>query len=160
MGKRKKIKSKKTEKKFCEIEIIEKMYFTRVLNVVRKHTNEFTGIIKDSPDRAYGRRKIKMMTGHYYGRGRNCYMLASRQLQKGLEHATKNRALSRKDFRELCDLRIEAGAKELHYEAVRQKCRRHHPGVRAVQAAGEPRREADQGGGQEPDEGALRPCRR
>jgi len=92
------------------------MYFTRVLNVVRKHTNEFTGIIKEGPDRAYGRRKIKMMTGHYYGRGRNCYMLASRQLQKGLEHVTKNRELSRKDFRELCDLRIEAGAKDLHYD--------------------------------------------
>ena len=48
--------------------------------------------------------------------GRNCYMLASRQLQKGLEHVTKNRELSRKDFRELCDLRIEAGAKDLHYD--------------------------------------------
>merc|ERR1712018_372511 len=43
-------------------------------------------------------------------------MLASRQLQKGLEHVTKNRELSRKDFRELCDLRIEAGAKDLHYD--------------------------------------------
>ena len=51
------------------------MFFTRVLNVVRKHTNEFTGIIKDSPDRAYGRRKIKMMTAHYYGRGKKIIYL-------------------------------------------------------------------------------------
>ena len=54
------------------------MYFTRVLNVVRKHTNEFTGIIKEGPDRAYGRRKIKMMTGHYYGRGKQKNYFAKR----------------------------------------------------------------------------------
>ena len=75
------------------------MFFTRVLNVIKKHTNEFTGFVKESPDRKWGRRKVKMMTAHYYGRGRNCYRLAIRQMNKGLEHHTKNRALSRQDFR-------------------------------------------------------------
>merc|ERR1712038_289470 len=58
-------------------------------------------------------------------------MLASRQLQKGLEHVTKNRELSRKDFRELCDLRIEAGAKELHYDSfyMRDTLARLHVGL-------------------------------
>ena len=75
------------------------MFVTRVLNVIKKHTNEFTGFVKESPDRKWGRRKVKMMTAHFYGRGRNCYRLAIRQMNKGLEHHTKNRVLSRQDFR-------------------------------------------------------------
>merc|ERR1712142_1310548 len=41
-------------------------------------------------------------------------------------------------------------------QALRQKQRRHHAWTRTVPSADQPRREADQGGGQEPDEGALR----
>ena len=93
------------------------MFFTRILNAIKipKHTNEFTGIVKESPDRKWGRRKIKMMSAHYYGRHRNCYRLASRKMKTSLDFVTKNRELARRDFKELCDLRIQAGATENHY---------------------------------------------
>ena len=55
-----------------------KMWLTRVLNIVRvnepiikKHTNEFTGIevgMKMTTDKAWTRRRVKMMTAHLYGR--------------------------------------------------------------------------------------------
>ena len=54
------------------------MWLTRVLNIVRvnepiikKHTNEFTGIevgMKMTTDKAWTRRRVKMMTAHLYGR--------------------------------------------------------------------------------------------
>ena len=59
------------------------MWLTRVLNrlnrtpISKDHTNEFTGIVKESLDPMWRRRKVKMMTGHYYGRERNCFSLGT-----------------------------------------------------------------------------------
>ena len=36
-------------------------------------------------------------------------------MQWNLKRVTKSRQAARKDFKELCELRIEAGSKELHY---------------------------------------------
>ena len=56
------------------------MWLTRVLNIVRinepiikKHTNEYTGVqvgMKMTTDKAWTRRRIKMMTAHIYGRSK------------------------------------------------------------------------------------------
>ena len=62
---------------------------------------------------------------------RNCYRLAHRKMLKGLERSTALRGEARKDFKELCDLRIEAGAKEVHYDPVdmRETLSRLHIGL-------------------------------
>merc|ERR1712002_743842 len=39
----------------------------------------------------------------------------------GMRKATKARNCFRKDFRELCDLRIEAGAKEMNYDSLNMR---------------------------------------
>merc|ERR550534_2009209 len=72
-----------------------------------------------------------MMTAHLYGRQRNCYRLAHRKMLKGLEKSTALRGEARKDFKELCDLRIEAGAKEVHYDPIdmRETLARLHIGL-------------------------------
>ena len=54
------------------------MWLTRVLRIVRnqepiikKHTNEYTGFqvqTMEKNDKSWGRRKVKMMTAHLYGR--------------------------------------------------------------------------------------------
>ena len=54
------------------------MWLTRVLRFVRnqepiikKHTNEYTGFQVETMaknDKSWGRRKVKMMTAHLYGR--------------------------------------------------------------------------------------------
>ena len=50
---------------------------------------------------------------------------------KGLEKSTEARGLARQDFRELCDLRIEAAAKEVHYDPIdmRETLSRLHIGL-------------------------------
>lgn len=103
------------------------MWLSRVLNafksepIVKKHTNEFTGIVKETLDSKWSRRKVKMMTQHYYGRNRNCYRLAVVKMQWNLKRVTKSRSAARKDFQELCDLRIEGGGKELHYNPLNMR---------------------------------------
>ena len=92
------------------------MWLTRALNIVKKHTNEYTGFFKESLDNRWGRRKVKMITAHCYGRQRNCYRVAIRVMGTSLKRATKARAAGRKDFTELSDARIDAGARELNYE--------------------------------------------
>ena len=41
---------------------------------------------------------------------------------KSLERSTKARGAAREDFRELCDLRIEAASKEVHYDPINMRC--------------------------------------
>ena len=117
------------------------MWLTRVMNVVRthepvikKHTNEVTGLqvgTKMGTDNSWRIRKTKMMTAHVFGRARNVKCLSERKMKKNLEKATAARALGRKDFKELCDLRIEAAAKEVHYDPVdmRETLARLHLGL-------------------------------
>ena len=50
---------------------------------------------------------------------------------KSLERSTKARRAGREDFQELCDLRIEAASKEIHYDAIdmRETLARLHIGL-------------------------------
>ena len=50
---------------------------------------------------------------------------------KSLERSTKARSAARNDFQELCDLRIEAASKELHYDPIdmRETLARLHIGL-------------------------------
>ena len=117
------------------------MWLTRVLNIIRwheptikKHTNEVTGLLvgmKMKTDISWNTRKTKMMTAHVYGRARNVKCLSLRKMKKNLEKATAARGLARKDFKELCDLRIEAASKEVHYDPVdmRETLARLHVGL-------------------------------
>ena len=117
------------------------MWLTRVLNIVRtqepiikKHTNEYTGfqVANDMKnDKSWGRRKVKMMTAHLYGRPRNCHRLAHSKMVVNLNRSMKGRAEARKDFKELCDLRIEAASKEIHYDPIdmRETLARLHIGL-------------------------------
>ena len=53
-----------------------------------------------------------MNTAHLQHRKRNCWTVAICALQKQLQRATWTRKAFRKDFKELCTTRIEAGAYE------------------------------------------------
>ena len=57
-------------------------------------------------------RKVLMNTAHLPNRKRNCWTIAICALQKQLQRATWTRKAFRKDFKELCTTRIEAGAYE------------------------------------------------
>ena len=57
-------------------------------------------------------RKVLMNTAHLQHRKRNCWTVAICALQKQLQRATWTRKAFRKDFKELCTTRIEAGAYE------------------------------------------------
>ena len=113
------------------------MWFSRVLNAIKKepfikkHSNEYTGFFKEPLDNSWGRRKVKMMTQHFYGRSRNCYRLSNLKMEWNLKRVTKSRKAAREDFKELCELRIEAGAKELHYNPLymREALARLHIGL-------------------------------
>ena len=80
------------------------MWLTRVLNIVRvnepiikNHTNEITGVIPQKLDKAWGRRKVKMMTAHLYGRQRNCYRLAVIKMGNYLRRTTKGTLINNLD---------------------------------------------------------------
>ena len=53
-----------------------------------------------------------MNTAHLRARSRNCWTIAIRYMAKQLQRETWGRNAFRKDFRELCTTRIEAGAYE------------------------------------------------
>ncbi len=107
------------------------MWLTRVMSIWKRHTNPFTGFELKSADKKWGRRKVKMMTAHVYGRERNCYKLAIRKMERDLIMKTNQRKASRRDFTDLCKLRIEAGANELNYNAfhLRESLERMHIGL-------------------------------
>jgi len=54
---------------------------------------------------------IKMAKG-YRGRSKNCYHLALRRVEKGLQYAYRDRKVRKRDFRGLWIQRINAGARE------------------------------------------------
>jgi large subunit ribosomal protein L20 len=59
-------------------------------------------------------------------------------MSKSLIMATQARGQNRRDFRELCDLRIEAGSKELNYTGldIRESLARMHIGLSRKVLAG------------------------
>lgn len=116
------------------------MWLTKALNYIKRtpgevlvnnHTHEITGFLPFRGCKAWGRRKVKMMTAHVYGRNRNCYKLAVKQMNKNLEIVTSRRQAYQKDFRELCELRIQAGSNELNYDSfnMRETLARLHIGL-------------------------------
>ena len=60
-----------------------------------------------------------MQTAQLYGRPRNCWTLARRKLVRLLQNATWARAEFRRDFKELCQTRIEAASYENGYVSKR-----------------------------------------
>lgn len=69
-----------------------------------------------------------MMTAHFWGRRRNVYRISVLYHIKDLQRTTQARPASQKDFRELCDARIEAAAGELNYDSwtMREALARSH----------------------------------
>ena len=80
------------------------VFLTKLLRHVWKdHTNPFTGYKQQSPDKFWIRRRVKMMSAHFFGRSRNCYKIAAQYTVRSLTFATNNRKVKKRDFRELCD---------------------------------------------------------
>ena len=82
------------------------VFLTRLVRHLWKdHTNPFTGYKQQSPDKFWIRRRVKMLSQHYFGRSRNCYKIAAQYAVRSLTFATLSRKAKKKDFRELCDAR-------------------------------------------------------
>ncbi|XP_040575314.1 large ribosomal subunit protein bL20 [Lepeophtheirus salmonis] len=98
------------------------MFFTRPLlgrfMRFKDHTDPFFGKRLDfGKDTYWRRRKVLMLTSHYYGRRRNCFSIAIRGLLKAMQYVTKSGRLRTKNFKELSDSRIEGSSAELNYNA-------------------------------------------
>ena len=93
------------------------MVFTTSTMMVRiaKHSNQFFGTPAVAPDRFWGRRKLKMLTAHFYGRSRNCYKIAFRYNIKALERSFNNRQVIKRDAQDLWDCRVEGVGNTLNY---------------------------------------------
>ena len=85
------------------------------LGRISKHASQFFSREQIGPDRFWGRRKIKMMTAHFYGRSRNCYKLAVRYNTRALKQAGEARQARKKDAQDLWDCRVEGVANTLNY---------------------------------------------
>ncbi|CAB4070196.1 RP-L20 [Lepeophtheirus salmonis] len=84
----------------------------------KDHTDPFFGKRLDfGKDTYWRRRKVLMLTSHYYGRRRNCFSIAIRGLLKAMQYVTKSGRLRTKNFKELSDSRIEGSSAELNYNA-------------------------------------------
>ena len=80
-----------------------------------KHANSFFGNPQVGPDRFWGRRKMKMLTAHFYGRARNCYKISFRYNIKALERSFNNRQVIKQDAKDLWDCRVEGVGNTLNY---------------------------------------------
>ena len=97
------------------------VWLTRTLFVrmpVKKvHTDKWLGEHHLSTDRFWRKRQTLMNTAQFRGRKRNCFAIASRYLLHCMQKVTEGRELFRRDFRSLCEHRIEAAAYEHGYNA-------------------------------------------
>jgi len=66
-------------------------------------------------DGYWRKRQVLRLTSHMYGRGRNCFSLAIRRLQKSLQYVTGGRSVKIFAARQLWLERVDAGVKELGY---------------------------------------------
>ncbi len=57
-------------------------------------------------------KKVLKLAKGYRGRSKNCYHLALRRVEKGLQYAYRDRKVRKRDFRGLWIQRIKAGACE------------------------------------------------
>ena len=64
------------------------------------------------PDEFWRKRQIFKLAAHYYGRRRNCYSIAIRNVHRALLKSTKGRQLKKEDMRELWETRINAATTE------------------------------------------------
>lgn len=95
------------------------VFLTRLLNIrhAKRHTDQFLGNLMRSTDSSWRKRRVLMMSSHFFGRKRNCFRIASRYVQKALVKATAVRSLFRADFRDLCETRIQAASAENGYNS-------------------------------------------
>ena len=97
------------------------MVFLTMLNFGRRKNrlfaNPFTTPILESPDKAWGRRKVKMCTAHLGFRPRNCFKLARVKMLKYLQYETRDRGPNQRDIGDLQRLRIEGAATEYNYDS-------------------------------------------
>lgn len=57
-------------------------------------------------------KKVLKLAKGYRGRSKNCYHIALRRVEKGLQYAYRDRRVRKRDFRGLWIQRINAGARE------------------------------------------------
>jgi len=84
---------------------------------------QWAGMKKKSPDEFWKKRKVFKLAAHFIGRRRNCYSLAVRAVQRGLQHLQKGRIEKKRDMAELWEQRITAGCSEhgpMHYSLFRR----------------------------------------
>ena len=84
---------------------------------IAKHSNQFFGRPTIHPDKYWSRRRMKMMTAHFYGRSRNCYKLALRFNISAFKTAMKLRHNKKKDAITLWDSRIQGVSDTLNYDS-------------------------------------------
>ncbi|CAA9995372.1 unnamed protein product [Nesidiocoris tenuis] len=63
-------------------------------------------------DQYWKKRRIFRLSAHYYGRARNCYVLAIRAVHRSLAFATKARKFKKEDMAQLWETRIAAGSEQ------------------------------------------------
>jgi len=84
---------------------------------IAKHTDAFFGKATPGPDKFWGRRKMKMMTQHFYGKARNCYGISYRYNIRQLTYVRTSRQVRKKDAADLWDCRVEGVCNELNYNS-------------------------------------------
>ncbi|HCR86100.1 MAG TPA: 50S ribosomal protein L20 [Alphaproteobacteria bacterium] len=57
-------------------------------------------------------KKIKKMAKGYYGRSKNCYVVAVEKVEKGLQYAYRDRKAKKRTFRRLWITRINAAVRQ------------------------------------------------
>ncbi|XP_066253812.1 large ribosomal subunit protein bL20m [Euwallacea similis] len=82
------------------------MVFTSAVNFIRSR----------GPDEFWRKRKIFKLSAHYFGRPRNCYSLAIRNVHRALAYATKGRKLKKMDMLDLWTTRIKAACNQHEIE--------------------------------------------
>ena len=84
---------------------------------IAMHSDKFFGRPTIHPDKYWSRRRIKMMTAHFYGRSRNCFKLALRYNIAAFKTAMKLRVHKKRDAITLWDSRIQGVSDTLNYDS-------------------------------------------
>ncbi len=107
------------------------VFLSTMMRVMRRHpfhSDPYLGRQQPAPHKYWKRRRIFMMSAHYYGRARNCYSIAVRYVQRALWNATRNRPVKMQDAAKLSAERVAAGAAEHNFDAwyMREALTRSH----------------------------------
>jgi len=90
---------------------------TGLMARIALHSNQFFGKPQIQTDKYWSRRRMKMMTAHFFGRSRNCYNLALRYNIASFKIATKLRQTRKRDAISLWDSRIQGVSDTLNYDS-------------------------------------------